>query len=262
MGGKRDRAIRSGVWRACCRICCCGSTSETCLILKRQDDRTVHIIFEDDANIPKDFLGKYRANIEEVTREANKLVLDLIWSKEDPNEIREDLLEKMTKEKSFPYVAKDIFGQVDHKSLLKAREVSHKWKEFIDQESMLWTKLYTSDNYTEAAYEFKAINTASPMSDSKREKNEKQRHLNELICSITRNMVQYSKHPNPTQRCIVTCNNNPEVYQGRFLTDMKYTCNTHDTNDIQYCPMDKRLGSLTDRRMRTQSGRMFGERLT
>ena len=97
--------------------------------------------------IPKDFLGKYRANLEEVTREANKFVLDLIWSKEDPNEIRKDFLEKLTKENSLQYVAKDIFGELDHKSLLKAREVSHGWKEFIDQETGLWTKLFTVENY-------------------------------------------------------------------------------------------------------------------
>jgi len=44
----------------------------------------------------KDFLRKYRANIEGVKKEATELVLDLIWTKEDPNEIKEDFLKKMT----------------------------------------------------------------------------------------------------------------------------------------------------------------------
>ena len=154
-------------------------------------------------NIPKDFLGKYRANIEEVTRAANKFVLDLIWSKEDPSEKRKDFLKEMTEKQSLPYVAKNMFAMLDQKSLLQAREVSHKWKEFIDQETSLWTKLYTADNYSKAVEGFEPIKpSSSPMSNSQRKKREKQRRFNELICSITRNMVQYSKHPNPTQSCM------------------------------------------------------------
>ena len=187
--------------------------------------------------IPKDFLGKYRANLEEVTREANKFVLDLIWSKEDPNEIREDFLEKMTKEKNLPYVAKDIFGKLDHKSLLKAREVSHGWKEFIDQETGLWTKLFTVENYQKAEEEFIAIDTDTrqPLTDSQREERENQRLLNERSHSIRRNMAQFSKVPNPKESCIVTLNNNPEVYQGRSLLGMRPdTCTTHGNRFVKY----------------------------
>jgi len=189
--------------------------------------------------IPKDFLGKYRANLEEVTREANKFVLDLIWSKEDPNENRDDFLRKMTKEKSLDYVAKDIFGKLDHKSLLKAREVSHGWKEFIDQETGLWTKLFTVENYKKAAEEFKAIDTdtSKPLTDSQRKEREKQRLLNERSQSIRRNMAQLSKVPNPKESCIVTLNNNPEVYQGRSLPGMRPdTCTTHG-NIVVYYPL-------------------------
>ena len=116
-----------------------GMSGEKCQMMTYSDG-------EDDfltIKIPKAYQSEYRARMNKVKEAATKAVLDVITA--------EDFVKKFTRDFNMPHVVEKVFGMLDRKSLIQAREVSNLWKDFVDNKTEFWSELAKYDRYMIAA---------------------------------------------------------------------------------------------------------------
>ena len=91
--------------------------------------------------VDQKLMGKYISNKTDISTEANRLVNELIRSKHQDLRKRLDFLDETTSVYNLPHIALKIFDYLDQNSLRQSRQVSRNWKSFVDQDTLLWSRI-------------------------------------------------------------------------------------------------------------------------